>query len=258
MALIEIAGVRLDLQEHHLNAPLRARLRLAYGGFAEDTGTPDYAIEIDPATPARCADALTTVVSAQGELAIVGSEVVGSLNLATGLGLVRADPQLFLLDALVRVAVSLGLERRGGCLFHSSAVVVDGSAYLFPGRSGAGKSTLASLAGTPLCDEICAVVPGHGALEAHATPWWRGKAAPAPLAGFFELSWQGERLTPGSRAAGLRHLVANMLLAADTAEHRRSGFETAGRIAAAVPFGKIDFTPRTKVDALLGSARERS
>jgi hypothetical protein len=65
-------------------------------------------------------------------------------------------------------------------------------------------------------------------------------------------------VTPLSPAAGLRHLAANQLLAVDTAERRRSAFETAGRIAAAVPFGRFDFTPQTQVDALLRGLRERA
>jgi hypothetical protein len=255
---IEIAGVCLRLDDGQLSAPLRARLHRAYGGFADGAGEADYSIELDPTAPIPSTGAPTTIVSREGELVIEGAESCGSLDLTNGRGRVQTDPQLCLLDLFVRAAVSLGLERRGGCLFHSAAVVVDGLAYLFPGRSGAGKTTLASQAGTPLCDEICAVVPGSGALEAHATPWWRGMAAPAPLAGIFELSWDGERVTPLSPAAGLRHLAANQLLAVDTAERRRSAFETAGRIAAAVPFGRLDFTPQTHVDALLRSAQERA
>jgi hypothetical protein len=259
VARIEIAGVRLRLDDGQLSAPLRARLHRAYGGFADGGGDPDYSIEFDPTAPPTLSTGTpTTIVSREGKLVVEGAESSGFLDLANGRGRVQADPQLFLLDLFVRAAISLGLERRGGCLFHSAAVIVDGLAYLFPGRSGAGKTTLASQAGNPLCDEICAVVPADGALEAHATPWWRGKAAPAPLAGVFELSWNGECVTPLSPAAGLRHLAANQLLAVDTAERRRSAFETAGRIAAAVPFGRFDFTPQTQVDALLRGLRERA
>jgi len=166
-----------------------------------------------------------------------------------------AEPTLFAVDALVRAALTLDVLSRGGCLFHASAVQVDGKAHLFPGRSGAGKSTLTTLSSAPLCEELCAVLPGPGGFQVHGTPWWNGRPACAPLAGVYELAWGGEGVALRPRSEGLRHLLANVTLVLDEPATRAAAFLAAGRVAAGVPFGRFSFTPRSNVDGLLRDAR---
>lgn len=49
------------------------------------------------------------------------------------------------IENLLRIVVAYRVAAEGGALLHSAGVLVDGRAWIFPGRSGAGKSTLSRL-----------------------------------------------------------------------------------------------------------------
>lgn len=167
---------------------------------------------------------------------------------------VRSTSTYRAVDTLLRTALQLDVHARGGCLVHAAAVVIGGRAHLFPGRSGSGKSTLAALASHSLCDELCVVLPRPGGLEVHGTPWWRGQAGSARLAGVYQLAWDAEEVSWRSRGEGLRHLACNLVLPFDGPGERAAAFAAAGRIATQLPFGRLAFRRDSDVDALLRRA----
>jgi hypothetical protein len=240
---LDIAGARITLSGH---LP-RERIRTRYGAFAAGSGSGGWLLDLRRGPVAY--GAITGRVVRRGEERVLeGLEAAGWIDPAARRGEVLADA----VDLLLRAAVNFDVLSRGGCLFHAAAVAVQGRAHLFPGRSGAGKSTLASLARVPLGDELCAVVPGPGGLRVYGTPWWSGRPGSAPLAGVYALAWDGEGVAPLPRRQGLRHLLANITLVADEPATRAAAFAAAGRIAAAVPFGRFSFGRASDVDALLG------
>jgi hypothetical protein len=245
---LEIAGARLALR---LDGPPPPRLAERYGAFQAPPGPAGWTFELR-AGPTPALDGVTGRMGSEGGLVrLVGAERHGGLDLARRRAEALLDPLLIVADALVRAALAADVHARGGCLLHAAALVVDGEAHLCPGRSGAGKSTLASLAGDVLSDELAAVVPGPDGVRVHGTPWWTGRPGSAPLAAVHVLAWDGEAVAPLPRAGALRHLASNLVLPVDGREERAAAFTAAGRIAAAVPFSRLSFSPRTDVDALL-------
>ncbi len=247
---LDVAGTRIAVQVDRSTGRLEER----YGAFATQARTAGwtFALRAGPPTLGR----LTGRAVRRGGLVVVeGAEAMGSLDPVSRRAEVVADPSLVAVDGLLRAAVTLDVLGRGGCLFHAAATVVDGRAHLFPGRSGSGKSTLASLARLALSDEVCAVVPGPEGLRVHGTPWWTGRPGSAQLAGVYALAWHAEGVSLLPRAAGLRHLAANLTLGVDEPATRRAAFAAAGLVAASAPFYRLSFTPSSDVDALLRRPR---
>jgi hypothetical protein len=243
---LDIAGVRIDLAVERPHPRLAER----YGPFGGGAGPAAWHLAVRPGALAlglltgRC-------VRECGRMVVEGAEAMGSLDLATRRGEAVADESLVAVDGLVRAAVTLDVLAGGGCLFHAAAVVVDGRAHLLPGRSGSGKSTFAALASSPLSDELCAVLPRGDGHAVHGTPWWTGRQGRAPLGGVHVLAWDGEGSSPLSRREGLRHLVGTVTLFVDEPGTRAAAFAAAARVAGSAPFGRLAFTPRSDVDALL-------
>lgn len=87
-------------------------------------------------------------------------------------------------DAVVRYVLSRQLLDRGGLLLHASAVVREGTAWVFAGPSGVGKTTISQrLPGRVLGDEAIALTCEDGTLVCHATPYWQALPDSAPVAG---------------------------------------------------------------------------
>ena len=101
----------------------------------------------------------------------VGSDLFGALWTPAR----DADGFCGAFENFLRVTAQYDLVESGGVLLHSAAIVIDGFAYLFPGRSGAGKSTLCGLAQTAgwqiLSDELNAVSMRDGATYVRQVPF---------------------------------------------------------------------------------------
>lgn len=247
---IRIAGVGLDLRWHGETPPGLDR----YRRFAGGTGPDAWTLELRPGRLPPL-DRYTGRVLRRGQVLLVeGLEGQGQVDVERRRVQAVIDPRLLALDGLVRAALQLDAQARGGCFVHAAALLVGGRAHLFPGRSGSGKSTLAALAGHVLSDELCVVLPTAGGYEVHGTPWWNGRGESAPLAAVYRLAWGGEGATPLGRGEALRHLATNLVLPLADPGREAAAFESAGRIAAAVPFGRLAFLPHSDVDALLWSA----
>lgn len=249
---LTIAGVRVDLEVPDTAPGALDR----YRPFAGGEGPPAWTIQLlrpaasaSPWTPGRA------VLPQGGRWVVAGAEEAAWLDPPSGRGAAAIDPELLLLDALIRAAVAEGVLSRGGLLVHGAALAVDGAAHVFPARSGAGKSTLASRARHPLSDEISVILPASAGFVAHASPWWRTRGGSAPVAGVYTLAWDGEGVSPLRRTA-VRQLVTNLVLPLDTPVNRGRALAAAAAVAGAVPFARFAFRPQSDVDQLL-RARSR-
>ncbi len=249
---LDLAGARLDLRLAHGSSPALER---RYAAFACPAGPARWQLELRPG-PSPALEAMTGRVTVRdGCLRLEGLEQHGSLDIATRRGEARLDPSLVVVDALVRAAMALDLSDRGGCLVHAAALVIDGQVHLAPGRSGSGKSTLASLAGDVLSDELCTLTPAGEAFRVAGTPWWKGRPGAAPLAALWTLAWDGERAEPLPRTQAFRHLCPNLVVPG-VPRAQETAFQLCGRVAMAVPFGRLSFRRDTDVDALLRRRRD--
>ena len=259
MQRLVIAETRIDLDMEGFPGSIREQFDRRYQRFFGGAGDPDFLFRIHEGHPVSLDHLRSPIVrTSGGKLTVEGAELLGELDPVSGYVDVVADSYLSVLDKFLRTAVTLRVIERGGCLFHAAAVVVDGKAYLFPGPSGAGKTTLSSLARDPLSDEICAVMPYQDGWMVYATPWRNGRVTSAPLAGVYTLSWNGEEVIALPRTAALRHLTAHIALFLDEVQTRAAAFAATGRIAAAVPFGRLTFTKQTDVDDLIRRAGVRA
>jgi len=158
------------------------------------------------------------------------------------------DDDLFLtpFENFLRVLLAYRLMQRGGVLFHSCGVDVDGSAVLFFGRSGAGKSTMgrrALAAGHRiLSDDINAVDRRQGALCATAVPFAGELAAQTPGGGWLPVTRmvqlaRGEALS--SQALSPATAVAALAVCApvvnDDPERSHTLIDNLGKIVEKVP-----------------------
>jgi hypothetical protein len=243
---LEIAGLRIDLAIPATEPKALAR----YRPFASGGGSPGWTIELrgeaadPPAAPGR------SVIERGGRWHVAGAEQAGWLDPAGRVGEARCDPELLLVDTLIRTAVGAHLLSRGGLLVHGAAVAVDGAAHLFPARSGSGKSTLAARAGHPLSDEVSALEPGAGGFLVHATPWWISRGGAARLAGIYAIAWGGEGTAPLRRTA-VRQIVTNLVLPLDSPVNRGRALAAAAAAAGSVPFARFSFQPDSDIDRLL-------
>jgi hypothetical protein len=214
---------------------------------------------------------------AEGELALPGHEGEAVR------GRFRVGESANSLEALVRIGMSVTVPRRGGLVFHASAVRTRQGAALFAGKSGAGKSTIASLlAGVSgferLADELVIVMPGPSSdpssdpslgpnagantgtnkgWDVHVPPFLGGVGLPhgthAPLAETHVLvQAPHHRRTQLPRTEAVRALLPHVL--AYVAEPETAGLTLAAAAAltAAVPCYRLEFAKDPGVAAVLG------
>lgn len=100
------------------------------------------------------------------------------------------------LQLVLRAILQKLLSKKNGMIFHASASLVNGKAYVFLGKSGAGKTTVAQLLATkyqPLADDSIIITKEHGKYWLYQTPfpeksfWIKKSAERYPLGKFFFL-----------------------------------------------------------------------
>jgi hypothetical protein len=167
------------------------------------------------------------------------------------------------LEALVRIGMSVTVPRRGGLVFHASAVRARGGAAVLAGKSGAGKSTIASmLAGVSgferLADELVIVMPGaNQGFDVHVPPFLGGVALPhgahAPLAEMHVLvQARHHRRTPLARTEAVRALLPHVLAYVAEPETAAHALAAGAALAAAVPCYRLEFAKDPGVARVLG------
>jgi hypothetical protein len=160
----------------------------------------------------------------------------GSYDLRRGEGWLEGVRHLGEIDALLRLALSIELPRRGALLVHGAAVESAGAAVVLVGASGAGKSTAAAALGA-LSDELTVI--DVGALQAEGTPYWRGRARRIPIASLRVL----ERGLPAREsvrgAEALRALLPHLVRYAALAEVDREQLALAARLCGRLPVERL-------------------
>jgi hypothetical protein len=152
--------------------------------------------------------------------------------------------------AAMELALHAALDRLGGFVVHGSAGLVDGGAWLVPGRSGAGKSTIAREAGYArvLADEMVVVRRYADGWRAHGTPFWsQGRARPldagdAPLALVADpVKSDAVAAVPWAKSDAAAGLLACVTSYDETPAARRRAFELACDLVEAVPCVRLAF-----------------
>ncbi|MGA7731375.1 MAG: hypothetical protein WCD37_08890 [Chloroflexia bacterium] len=238
-------------------APVRAEWEprfIAHPGVYPLPAPADY-------DPARDGPLIPYEVTApEGELRVAAGDTLrASMHLATGHASVSQTASIYLFHTALRQFLAYMLPFAGGCLLHSSGVVLGGRAAGFFGPSGSGKSTIARLhMGPVLTDESLALTRNAGGWTAHATPFWGDyDAGPppvksAPLAGLFRLvKGDEDEVTPLAWHSAVRELSSSLMYRLDSPEYETALIETACALANEVPCFTLQFRPTTSIWSLV-------
>lgn len=271
-----IAGIEVALAAARADGRDLDDLAASYAACPTRGGAPDLVLEIERVPGfgrdrARSASypAFDVELRAPGLLGLARYDAEGELGLPEAAGepvrgRFRAGDSANSLEALVRIGVSVTAPRRGGLVFHASAVRARGGAAVFAGKSGAGKSTIASLlAGVSgferLADELVVVMPAAGAQgwDVHVPPFLGGVALPygthARLAELHVLAQApAHRRTLLSRAEAVRALLPHVLAYVAEPATAALALAAAAELAAAVPAHRLEFAKDTGVARVLG------
>ena len=260
--VIAIGGVaiRVNTTEPDFLEMLQNR----YAGFLSGGPQAEYDFDFDvelepPALDDRDAD--VSVIHRAGRWFMERGDFRAEWNPATRRGSIQQSANPYSIDAVLRIAHTLVLARRGGFLLHSASAIRNGKAFLFAGVSGAGKTTISRLAppdATLLTDEISYVRKQDDGYVAFGTPFTGelaklGENTSAPLAALYLLA-QGpqNRIDPVLMADAGRELLANMLFFAQDQEMVHWAFQAACDFVHQVPVYRLTFVPDARVWELIG------
>ncbi len=181
-----------------------------------------------------------------------------TLDLAQRRGRALCPDTIYVIDSLLRIALTLVALDHDALLLHSSSVCVPGGAIVCFGPSGVGKSTVARSVPpeSVLCDEIILLraMPDH--VRVSGTPFHGDypvySSAQAPARRIVRLRQsEHERLTPLSPAHATQQLLsATLFFCADESLAQRL-LDLAARIAQLSPIAILDFQRGTHVPTFL-------
>ena len=176
---------------------------------------------------------------------------------------VLVNPLRYPLDQLL---LMYALARRAGCIVHAAGAILDGRAYIFPGRSSAGKTTLARQLAAHggfelLSDDRMVVRRIGGRLWAFGTPW-AGEAdiarnAGAPLGGLLFLQHaDANRVASLSPRAAMERLLPVTSIPWYHAEVLPDLLDFVGAVARETPGRELAFRPDpTVADTIVAAVR---
>jgi hypothetical protein len=233
--------------------PLVDLLKRRYAGFVNSTAAPLFHFDISIVDPdERDLDRNLSVRASSGRWHLARGDFRAEWDAATGSGWIRQAVNPYAVDSVLRIVHTLLLATREGLLLHAASAVRDGRAYLFVGPSGAGKTTIARLAppdASLLTDEISYVRRVGDRYLAFGTPFagelgHSGRPIAAPLAAIYRLEQQSANsLRPLGAADTVRLLMRNALFFADDPSLSGALFDTACRMAEALPAYRFGFVP---------------
>jgi hypothetical protein len=152
--------------------------------------------------------------------------------------------------AVLELALHAALARLDAVVVHGAAGLVDGAAWLVPGRSGAGKSTVAREAGFArvLADEMVVARRHADGWRAHGTPFWsNGRTLPldagaAPLALVADpVKARAVAAAPWSRGEAAAGLLACVTSYDESPAARQRAFDLACDLVESVPCVRLAF-----------------
>jgi hypothetical protein len=217
--LVEIASVRIAVTglPPVLAAAARDRYRLF---LAPDDYAPALSIAVTPAAAAAHAPSGDPFVERLGaqRFAVRYGALVAELDLDAGRGHAELPDSIYVVDSLLRIAMSLLLIDRRGLLVHGSSVQLDEGALVCFGPSGVGKTTVARSVPVDavLSDELTALYDDGTRVMAAGTPFHGDLATCSPralpLRALCRLRQSGrDEVAPLSSARAVRELLASTL-----------------------------------------------
>jgi len=234
LVCLEVAGLRFDLEG--LDDALEAMLRRRYGGFLGEPGVGGAArvsVRRAPVAgflawrPGRDPTHRVETEVDGGQLRVRSYGFAASFDPGARTSVLSLAPEPeerreISFENYLRVVTSWLALEEGGFLFHSSALVRDGEAYLFFGPSGAGKTTCCKLSeglARAVNDDLVLLRMGEGG------EW---KVAAVPFTGTFGREETGTTYP----MAGLYRLVQDTR----TAVERLSTAAAVVEVLSSVPF----------------------
>ena len=215
---VEVAGVRITLAG--LPPSLATAARVRYRSFLAIDDAPSLSIAVTRTAAAAHAPSGDPLVEHAGErrFFVRYGALTAELDLAAGRGHAELPDSVYVVDSLLRIAMSLLLVERRGLLVHGSSVQLDDGALVCFGPSGAGKTTVARSvpAEAVLCDELTALYHDGAKVVAAGTPFHGDLAICSPrvlpLRALCRLRQSDhEELTPLGSATAVRELLAATL-----------------------------------------------
>jgi hypothetical protein len=167
-----------------LDARLAAAARRRYASFLA-TGDSVLHIEVRAAVDAKHdpdADPHVTRTAARA-FAIRYGALEAEIDLASGRATARVPATIYVLDSLLRIAMTLILVEHDGLLLHAAGVLVGDAAHVYFGPSGVGKTTVARSVprADVFSDEIVALFAApDGAVRVAGTPFHGDLNATSP------------------------------------------------------------------------------
>lgn len=203
--VLNVGGIRVALYSRDRGFFRWVRCVPAYEGFIEEGVDPiDAGAAVRLRFRRKCPDSpwfnrrlKTATEMRSGLLRIRHRHFLGCADPGFGvLDAVLPGRDIFCLDNLLRVVLSVHAPRHRGVLLHAASVKIAGSAYLFYGTSGSGKSTAARKSIDRyrcLAEDATLVRLVEGVPHAFATPLVHYHETPprpgrAPVRGFFRLA----------------------------------------------------------------------
>jgi hypothetical protein len=252
---INVGELAVHLQTTDLE--YRQRLSNHYQGFLAGTRPAEFSFHIE-LTNSRInnPDDDVRVTRRSNLWTFARGDFRAEWNTVSKRGSIRQSPNLYSIDAALRIFHTVVLATREGFLVHAASAIRNGKAFLFTGPSGAGKTTIARLAPsdvTLLTDEVSYVKKQSQGYTAFGTPFAgelakSGENISAPIAALYLLVQGPEnRIDALCASDAVRALLANILFFAEDEALVRSVFRSACRFAGHVPVYRLTFLPDSRV-----------
>jgi len=185
--------VRISGVPEHLLDPMRER----YAPFLANS-RPDHEVTLEAGASSYLHHVPGTLLRLEeakdGDGAILASHNFAARREASRGRLKLSEPfsardSLLAVENYLRWTIADLVLDREGFLFHASAVVREGRAYVFFGPSGAGKSTIVSLSPALqiLSEDMVLLIRADGEWRAATTPFKADKRVMFPIGGLYRL-----------------------------------------------------------------------
>jgi hypothetical protein len=238
MIVVRVGDVAVRVESP---AMVERTLRARYGRFLSD-GAGDLALRVTADDAFRddfCLDdarAQLELVRDGDVLELAGARARGGFRLGGREGWLDGACHLGEVDALVRLALSLELPRRGALLVHGAAVLLGAGVAMLLGEPGAGKSTAAAALGA-LSDELTVIDVER--VEAAGTPYWNGSPRRGPIVSLRILERGAPSCERLSGGAALRALAPHLVRYARVPEAEASILQLASRLCERLPVERL-------------------
>jgi hypothetical protein len=245
---ISIGGISLGFRFR--NRKLTNRLMSRYAGYCQENKTCDCEFQCS-FSKNKLASYQQVKYSSGADGSHHARRYDFSVRWQNGRGEMALWPSLYSFDACLRVVLANFITERNGLLLHASAVVRNGSGFVFIGPSGSGKTTIARLSAAKriLSDEIVALRTGPKTdVRIYGTPFWgemgKGPYCPRsyPVRSIFILKKSGTLHTLRiGRDIAVRALLRCVCLFGKEPKDLQTALDTCSKVVATVDCKELCF-----------------